>query len=120
MLGAGVAGWAVWATIGWAQGQYQLPPEPAAQTKAADSGKMKPGQGTAPALHDKTLPTLPDPIQATSSEKKLPPVDKSAPIASTEENRQGTLVNDDGPGGPGVEPSNTTGRHFGIAFLPSF
>src|SRR5713226_84583 len=71
---------------------------------------MKPGQGTAPALHDKTLPTLPDPIQAIPSEKKLPPVDKAAPIASTEENRQGTLVNDEGPAGPGVEPSNTTGR----------
>lgn len=115
ILGAGLAGWAAWATFGWAQGQYQLPPEnpSAAQAKggAADTGKIKQVQGTAPALQDKTLPTLPDPVQSIPSEKKLPVLtDRAAPIATTEESRQGALVNDEAPGGPGVEPSNTTGR----------
>src|SRR5260370_19830379 len=115
ILGAGVAGWAAWATFGWAQGQYQLPPEnpAAAQAKggAPETGKIKQVQGTAPALQDKTLPTLPDPVQGTPSEKKLPVLtDKAAPIATTEDSHQGALVNDEAPGGPGVEPSNTTGR----------
>jgi uncharacterized repeat protein (TIGR01451 family) len=105
MLGTGLVGWAAWATIGWAQGQYKLPsenlPEPAGNVRPAAGAPVKQVHGTA--LPEKTLPTLPD--------KTLPVVsDKAAPIATTEESHQGALINEEGVNGPGVEPSNTTGR----------
>jgi uncharacterized repeat protein (TIGR01451 family) len=107
VLVAGMAGWAAWATIGWAQGQYKLPPEnlpaPVGDARPAKDTHVKQVQGTTPAQPEKTLPTLPD--------KTLPAAaDKAAPIATTEESHQGALVNDEGVNGPGVEPSNTTGR----------
>ena len=70
ILGAALAGWMAWATLGWAQGQYKLPPE-STPTPVAPStgGQVKQVQGTAPALPDKTLLTLPDKIPAVEKEK---------------------------------------------------